>query len=167
MSAASMTLEEKFEALMKNYEALRQQHEEIKGQNEYFKRQLGESLKQKRKEIRSSRSSNSSDSEQEARATLCLSSSSDEEAYGRMRRGRRTTSHHGDIRVEIPEFEGRLDPDEFLEWLQTVERIFDYKEISEGNKVKLVALRLRKYASLWWSNLCAKRARQGKGKIRT
>jgi len=53
-----------------------------------------------------------------------------------------------------------------LEWLQTVERIFDYKEISDGNKVKLVALRLCKCASLWWSNLCAKRARQGKGKIR-
>jgi len=33
--------------------------------------------------------------------------------------------------------------------------------------VKLIALRLHKSASLWWSNLCAKRARQGKGKIRT
>jgi len=33
--------------------------------------------------------------------------------------------------------------------------------------VKLVALKLRKYASLWWTNLLAKRVRQGKGKIRT
>jgi len=48
-----------------------------------------------------------------------------------------------------------------------LERIFDYKEIPEEKKVKLVAIRLSKYASLWWSNLCAKRARQGKGKIRT
>jgi len=44
---------------------------------------------------------------------------------------------------------------------------FSIKEISEGKKVKLVALRLRQYASLWWSNLCAKRERQGKGKIWT
>jgi len=100
------------------------------------------------------------------RAAQRLSSSSEEEACGRMRRGRKTTSHYGDIKVEISEFEGRLDPDEFLEWLQTVERIFDYKEISDGKKVKLVALRLCKYASLWWSSLCAKRAGQGKGKIR-
>ena len=33
--------------------------------------------------------------------------------------------------------------------------------------MKLVAHRLRKYASLWWSNLCAKRVRKRKGKIRT
>jgi len=30
-----------------------------------------------------------------------------------------------------------------------------------------VALRLRKYASLWWANLCAKRVREKKAKIRT
>ena len=51
--------------------------------------------------------------------------------------------------------------------MQTVERIYEYKEVSEDNKVKLVALKLRKYASLWWTNLLAKRVRQGKGKIRT
>jgi len=28
-------------------------------------------------------------------------------------------------------------------------RLFDYKDISEGKKVKLVALKLRKYASIW------------------
>jgi len=54
MSGTTMTLEEKFKALIKNNEALRLQNEEIKAQNEYLKRQLGESLKQKRKEIRSS-----------------------------------------------------------------------------------------------------------------
>jgi len=26
-----------------------------------------------------------------------------------------------DFKVEIPEFEGKRDPDEFLEWLHTVE----------------------------------------------
>jgi len=30
-----------------------------------------------------------------------------------------------------------------------------------------VALRLRKYASLWWTNLCAKRVRKRKSKIKT
>ena len=37
----------------------------------------------------------------------------------------------------------------------------------EDKKVKLVALKLWKYASIWWANLVAKRARNGKGKIRT
>ena len=47
-----------------------------------------------------------------------------------------------------------------------VERVFDFKEILEEKKVKLITLKLRKYASLWWTNLCAKRVRRNK-KIRT
>jgi len=64
------------------------------------------------------------------------------------RRGRRPSSHFNAFKVEIPEFEGKLDPDDFLEWMQTVERIFDYKEIPKNKNAKLVALKLRKYASL-------------------
>ncbi|GJV83612.1 putative mitochondrial protein [Tanacetum coccineum] len=72
-----------------------------------------------------------------------------------------------DIKVDIPEYDGKLDPDEFVEWIRTVERVFDYKETTDDNKVKIVALKLRKYASTWWSNVCLKRERMGKEKIRT
>jgi len=51
--------------------------------------------------------------------------------------------------------------------MQTIERIFEYKEIPKDKKVKLVTLKLRKYASLWWTNLLTKRVRQEKGKIWT
>jgi len=44
---------------------------------------------------------------------------------------------------------------------------FEFKDISDGRKVKLVALKLRKYASIWWSNVVTERVRKGKGKIRT
>jgi len=47
-----------------------------------------------------------------------------------------------DFRVDIPEFEGKLDPEEFLDWLSTVERVFEYKDVPEDKKVKLVALKL-------------------------
>jgi len=50
--------------------------------------------------------------------------------------------------------------------MQTVERILEFKDIAEDKKVKLLALKLRKYTSLWWTNLLTKRVRQGKGKIR-
>jgi len=78
-------------------------------------------------------------------------------------------SHNNDSSNEDEpwEFEGKLDPEEFLDWLHTVERIFEYKDVPEDKKVKLVALRLRKYASLWWTNLCAKLIRERKTKIRT
>jgi len=95
------------------------------------------------------------------------SSSKEEEPLRTVRGGRRTPQNSNDFKVEIPEFEGKLDPDEFLEWLHTMERVFDYKDIPDDKKVKLVALRLGRYASLWWTNLCAKRTRNRKGKIRT
>jgi len=85
----------------------------------------------------------------EEEASNALSFSEDDAPFERIRRRARPTFNSNDFKVEIPEFEGKLDPDEFLEWLQTVERIFEYKDIPEDRKAKLVALRLRKYASLW------------------
>ncbi|GJW22444.1 RNA-directed DNA polymerase [Tanacetum coccineum] len=52
--------------------------------------------------------------------------------------------HLNDIKVDIPEYDGKLDPDEFVEWLRTVKLVFDYKQTTEDNKVKIVALKLRK-----------------------
>jgi len=66
-------------------------------------------------------------------------------------------ANSNDFKMEVPEFEGKLNPKEFLDWLHTVERVFEYKDIPEDNKVKLVALRLHKYASLWCDQfLCQK-----------
>ncbi|GKG56926.1 hypothetical protein Tco_0582277, partial [Tanacetum coccineum] len=42
--------------------------------------------------------------------------------------------HLNDIKVGIPEYNGKLDPDEFVESLQTVELVFDYKQTTEDNK---------------------------------
>ncbi|GKC45903.1 hypothetical protein Tco_1063625 [Tanacetum coccineum] len=39
------------------------------------------------------------------------------------------------IRTEIPEFEGRLCPDDFLDWLRTVDRIFDLRDTPDHIKV--------------------------------
>ena len=74
---------------------------------------------------------------------------------------------HDDIKVDIPNFEGKLQPDDFVDWLQTVERVFEYKEIREERKVKIIALKLKKHASMWWENLKKRRERENKSKIKT
>ena len=96
-----------------------------------------------------------------------VESSSEEEPFRMARREPRFQTNTNDFRVEVPEFEGKLDLEEFLEWLCTVERVFECKDVFENKRVKLVALRLRKYASLWWTNLCAKWVRTRKAKICT
>ena len=150
---------------MKNCEFLRAQNEEKAAQNEYLRKQLNDSMRRRRRALRSSSSSRSPGSVRGKEREEPPPEDAPSED-GSFRIPRRTPNFH-EFKVDLPEFEGKLDPDDFLEWLQTVERIFEYKEIPEDQKVKLVALKLRKYASLWWSNLLTKRVRQGKGKIRT
>ncbi|OMO63351.1 hypothetical protein CCACVL1_22413 [Corchorus capsularis] len=70
-------------------------------------------------------------------------------------------------KVEIPEFDGKGQPDDFLDWLHTVERIFEYQDVPENKQVKLVAIKLKKHASLWRENLLKQRERRCKDKIQT
>ena len=70
-------------------------------------------------------------------------------------------------KFDIPEFEGRMHADDFLDWLNTVERVFEYYDPPERQKVKLVAIKMRKNASFWWENLKRQRQRDDKKKIET
>jgi len=53
-----------------------------------------------------------------------------------------------------------------MEWLHIYEWIFDYKEVLDDNKVRLMALRLRKHVSLWQTNLSARWVRNQEEEIR-
>ncbi|VFQ90723.1 unnamed protein product [Cuscuta campestris] len=44
------------------------------------------------------------------------------------------TNEGSEFKVDIPTFEGKNDPDEFLEWLETVECVFDFKDVSNEKK---------------------------------
>jgi len=46
--------------------------------------------------------------------------------------------------VEVLEYEDKLNPKEFLDWLDMVERVFEHKDVLGDKKVTLVALKLRK-----------------------
>lgn len=60
---------------------------------------------------------------------------------------------HLDAKVDIPEFERKMQLDKFLNWLHLVERVFDYEDVPDHHKVKFVVIKLKKYTSLWWENL--------------
>ena len=71
------------------------------------------------------------------------------------------------LKVEIPDFEGMMQPEEFVDWLNTVERIFKYGDAPKNRKVKLITIKLKKHASLWWENLMRQRERKDRSKIVT
>ena len=55
-----------------------------------------------------------------------------------------------EMRTEIPEFYSSLQPEEFLDWLATVEEILEFKGVLANKHVPLVAIRLRGRATAWW-----------------
>ena len=66
---------------------------------------------------------------------------------------------------ELPEFNGGIDPDKYLEWETKIERIFEFREMDDDQCCKYAILKLGGGASLWFEGLKAKRAREYKDKI--
>ena len=57
------------------------------------------------------------------------------------------------IKLKIPSFQGRNDPNAYLEWERKVELVFDCHHYSEEKKVKLVVVEFTDYAIVWWDQL--------------
>jgi hypothetical protein len=75
--------------------------------------------------------------------------------------GRQNFFRDDEFKVDLPTFEGKFDPDIFTEWLLTVDRIFDLRDnMTDDQRIKLVATKLRSYASLWWDKHDWKHARR-------
>ena len=68
---------------------------------------------------------------------------------GRPDLGRFGGNYEYQLKMEFPAFNGQLHIEEFLDWLNEVERFFDYMEIPDDKKVKLVAYKLKGGASAW------------------
>ena len=43
-----------------------------------------------------------------------------------------------DGQLQISEFDGGMEPEEVVDWLDSIEHYFDWKEVPEERKVKLV-----------------------------
>ena len=71
---------------------------------------------------------------------------------GRFREARnREVNNLGGIKMKIPSFQGRSDPEAYLEWEKKMEFIFDYHNYSEAKKVK--SIRSRCSGSMLWINV--------------
>lgn len=53
---------------------------------------------------------------------------------------------YGDILVHIPMFDGNLKSDAFIDWLNEIEKNFNYKNIVSPKCVKFAAAKLHGYA---------------------
>ena len=77
----------------------------------------------------------------------------DDEADDRVRPRRQNYNPPNGLKLKIPPFRGSSSPEEYLEWIQKVEKVFEWYEYSEERKCKVAALEFTDYALLWWENL--------------
>ncbi|KAK4566584.1 hypothetical protein RGQ29_002738 [Quercus rubra] len=65
------------------------------------------------------------------------------------------------FKLDIPEFKGFLQPEEFLDWVAVVEEILEFKEVPQDKRVSLVTTKFRGRATAWWQQLKQSRINQG------
>ena len=79
----------------------------------------------------------------------------------------REDNNMGGIKMKIPPFQGKNDPEAYLEWEKNVELVFDCHNYSELKKVKLAAIEFSDYAIVWWDQLAMNRRRNREYPIET
>ena len=83
------------------------------------------------------------------------------------RNGTRRNNDLGGIKMKIPTFQGRNDPEAYLEWETKMEMVFDCHEFSEFKKVKLAAIEFTDYAIVWWDQVVMTRRRNREQPVST
>ena len=73
----------------------------------------------------------------------------------------------GSIKMKILLFQGKNDPEAYLEWEKKIELVFDCHNYSELKKVKLAAIEFFNYAIIWWDQLVLNRRRNREHPIET
>ncbi|KAI3448670.1 hypothetical protein Pfo_005335 [Paulownia fortunei] len=73
----------------------------------------------------------------------------------------------GSIKVKIPPFQDRNDPEAYLEWEKKMEMVFECHNYSENKKVKLAAIEFTDYAIIWWDQLLKERRKNHERLVET
>ncbi|KAF7136237.1 hypothetical protein RHSIM_Rhsim08G0083300 [Rhododendron simsii] len=71
------------------------------------------------------------------------------------------------IQVHVPDFEGKLDPDQYCDWIASLEAFFEWKDLSAERKVQFVATKLKGHALIWWQQYQRSRDRKGIPRVNT
>ncbi|KAH7565561.1 hypothetical protein JRO89_XS09G0227400 [Xanthoceras sorbifolium] len=71
------------------------------------------------------------------------------------------------LKVDIRSFSGTFKIEEFLDWLYEVEFFFQFMDIPDNKRVKMVAYKLKGAAAAWWFTLYEDRFNQNKKQIVT
>ncbi|XP_073121428.1 uncharacterized protein [Henckelia pumila] len=86
---------------------------------------------------------------------------------GRYTEGGREDGNINGIKMKIPSFNGKSDPEAYLEWEMRVESVFDCHNYNDSKKIKLAVVKFVDYALIWWDQLTTSRRRNRERSIET
>jgi hypothetical protein len=58
-------------------------------------------------------------------------------------------------KVEVPIYEGNLNVEEFIDWINSLDNFFDYEDVDEEKKLKYAVTWLKGHETPWWDELQA------------
>jgi hypothetical protein len=67
----------------------------------------------------------------------------------------------GGTKMKIQAFQGKVDPEAYLEWEREVDMIFYIHRYSKEKKIKLVIVEFTDYAMVLWNKLVKDKRRNG------
>ena len=67
---------------------------------------------------------------------------------------------------ELSTYDGSLIAEHLIDWISEMDKYFEYNEIEEDKRVRLVVTRLKGHASSWWDSVKAERRRKNKSLIK-
>ena len=71
------------------------------------------------------------------------------------------------LRLEVPMYEGNLNVEELMDWINALNKYFNFEEIEDKKKVRYAATRMKGHAAIWWDEIQIHRERRGKKKIKS
>jgi hypothetical protein len=57
------------------------------------------------------------------------------------------------VRVEVPDFHGKMDPYAFRDWLTSLDDYFEWFNLTSERKVRFVKMKLKGQARVWWHSV--------------
>lgn len=68
---------------------------------------------------------------------------------------------------KLPTYDGILTAENLIDWINELDKYFDYEEIDEENKVKFVVSRIKRHETLWWESVQANKRSKNKPMIKS
>ena len=70
-------------------------------------------------------------------------------------------------KADVPTCNGILNPKEVLNWVNSMDKHFDYEEVPTNKKLKFYMTKLKVRASLWWDGAQSERKKKNKQPIKS